>query len=404
MTDGPPEPQPDAAGVSSALDLTQLERTIRNPARRRTMLEQYVASNQADAANLRTAQGSGEPQRIMEAAHRIKGAARVIGAGRLADVSYEVEQAGRDGVLDGIEGKCELVYREIHRVEQAVAAVVGSREEGVAVAGAPGSTELVGRDAMAALVVEPQRMLVDLLVQALKTAGLTASGATSVSEARSRFEQLRPGLVVIDPEIGDGGAFLEMILGGLEPPNVVAIVDSAAGRSQSEAAGIEMIADKSAGLDALVAAIRSAVDLDLRAGAADEEADRLLIVDDDERIRLAVGENLRGRGFFVHQAASGREALDVLGRDGSIRVVLLDVSMPGMGGMEVLREIVKMNPHPGVIMLTGVEDAEIAQQAIRQGAFDYVVKSSDLDVLASSISTCLELEVYEKKPWWKRLF
>lgn len=367
------------------------------------MLEQYVASNQADAANLRTAQGSGEPQRIMEAAHRIKGAARVIGAGRLADVSYEVEQAGRDGVLDGVEDKCELVYREIYRVERAVAALVPP-EEGVAVAGAPGSTGLVGRDAMAALVVEPQRMLVDLLVQALKTAGLTASGATSVSEARSRFEQLRPGLVVIDPEIAEGGAFLEMILGGQEPPNVVAIVDSAAGRSQSEAAGIEMIADKSAGLDALVAAIRSAVDLDLRAGAADEEADRLLIVDDDERIRLAVGENLRGRGFFVHQAASGREALDVLGRDGSIRVVLLDVSMPGMGGMEVLREIVKMNPHPGVIMLTGVEDAEIAQQAIRQGAFHYVVKSSDLDVLASSISTCLELEVYEKKPWWKRLF
>ena len=78
----------------------------------------------------------------------------------------------------------------------------------------------------------------------------------------------------------------------------------------------------------------------------------------------------------------------------------MDVSMPEMGGIEALREIVKKTPHPEVIMLTGVEDKEIDQQAIHDGAFDYVAKSSDPATLESSITACFPPE-YQKRPWWK---
>jgi len=82
----------------------------------------------------------------------------------------------------------------------------------------------------------------------------------------------------------------------------------------------------------------------------------------------------------------------------------MDVSMSEMGGIEALREIVKKTPHPEVIMLTGVEDKEIAQQAIHDGAFDYVVKSSDPATLESSITACFQHAEYQKRQWWKKIF
>ena len=81
----------------------------------------------------------------------------------------------------------------------------------------------------------------------------------------------------------------------------------------------------------------------------------------------------------------------------------VDVSMPEMGGMEALSEIMKKKPHPEVIMLTVAEDREIAQQAIRHGAFDYVLKSSDPATLESSITACVQHAEYQKQPWWKRI-
>jgi DNA-binding response OmpR family regulator len=130
----------------------------------------------------------------------------------------------------------------------------------------------------------------------------------------------------------------------------------------------------------------------------------LLLVDDDERIRSVVGEILRGHGYSVDTVADGSESLRKLEDDPSVEVVLLDISMPGMGGLEVLRFLKYRERRPGVIMLTSVEDAETARDSIEQGAFDYVVKSANPEELAASIAACLHHLEYEKQPWWKRLF
>ena len=86
-----------------------------------------------------------------------------------------------------------------------------------------------------------------------------------------------------------------------------------------------------------------------------------------------------------------------------MRLVLLDVSMPRMGGLEVLRQIMLMPDHPDVIMMTAVADREVAKQALNAGAFDYVLKPFDLGSIDSSIIACLSYSDYHKQPWWKRL-
>ena len=394
--------QPEGSGNTKAIDFTQLERMIKDPDRRNRMLEQYVTGNRSDLNELKEAVESLDPGRIQRAAHRIKGAAKVVGANALADVSYTLELAGRNGNLDGIAEKLDRVVDEIAGVEHEVDRSTGFHlSNTVYTTSESADSPSPGRSI--ALIVEPQKMVVDLIVQTLKNAQLDTEGATSIKEANRLFERLRPDLVVVDPELDGAAPFVQMIRGGLKPPTIVALVESDEARKNAQELGIEITADRSEGLESLTNAIRSSVDLELTIESGEEGRERILVVDDDDTIRKIVIENLRSLGYVVSGARSGVEALAMVASNGEIKVVLMDVSMPEMGGMEALREIVKNNPHPQVIMLTGVEDREIAQQAIHHGAFDYVVKSSDPATLESSITACIQHAEYQKRPWWKRI-
>ena len=403
MTDGPHETPNPSPAPEGAVNFAQMEKLIKDKGRREQMLQQYVTGNRSDAGALREAVEARDPGRIMRAAHRIKGAAKVVGADALAEATYTVELAGRNGSLDGITEKLDQVMAEVARVERAVVQKTGMPLPDSADDGAGASSPTTGSDRNTALIVEPMKMFVDLLVQALRNAQLHVEGATSAREATGLFERLKPDLVIVESNIEDGRSFLEAIRGGLKPPTIVALVDSDETADQARATGFDRIVDKRSGFHSLIDAIRHSVNLDL-SGQTLEEGDLILVVDDDPTIRSVVSENLRGRGYVVHTAESGNQALEVVARESSIKVVLMDVSMPGMGGMEALRQIIKTSPHPQVIMLTGVEDRDIAQQAIQIGAFDYVVKSSDPNVLESSITACLEHAEYRKQPWWRKIF
>jgi DNA-binding NtrC family response regulator len=71
--------------------------------------------------------------------------------------------------------------------------------------------------------------------------------------------------------------------------------------------------------------------------------------------------------------------------------------------MEVLRKIMASDPHPSVIMMTAVADREIARQALKIGAFDYILKPFDFAAIEASVTACLSHSEYQKQPWWKRL-
>jgi two-component system nitrogen regulation response regulator NtrX len=114
-------------------------------------------------------------------------------------------------------------------------------------------------------------------------------------------------------------------------------------------------------------------------------AGRVLVVDDEQDVRLVLGDFLASRGYDVTQAQRGAEALTLLER---MRpdVVLLDVFMPGMDGMETLRRIVAAHPSLPVIMVTGNVDVEVTSKALEMGAAGYVPKPFDLRYLEQAVS------------------
>jgi DNA-binding NtrC family response regulator len=114
-------------------------------------------------------------------------------------------------------------------------------------------------------------------------------------------------------------------------------------------------------------------------------------------------EFLVDKGYSVRSAGNGAEAVNIVNEDSSLQVVLLDVSMPEMGGMEALGFIMHRNNPPSVIMMTAVADREVARQALKAGAFDYILKPFDFALIENSIAACLSHKEFQKQPWWKRL-
>ncbi len=254
------------------------------------------------------------------------------------------------------------------------------------------------------LIVNRERILVDLLVRSLDGDDLAVFGASSVEDANRLFQRRKPDLVIVDPTLDEGFAFMDQVGSGLNPPTVLALVDSDEVRARVAATGIERMADKTLGLDALVDAIRSSLASGHPVPAgADGGRTRVLVADDDEGMRMTLADYLGGRGYAVVPARDGLEAVNAVERDSSIRIVLLDVSMRRMGGLEALGSIMARPNHPDVIMMTAVTDREIARQTLKAGAFDYVLKPFDLDSIDSSIVACLSYSDYHRQPWWKRL-
>jgi DNA-binding NtrC family response regulator len=115
----------------------------------------------------------------------------------------------------------------------------------------------------------------------------------------------------------------------------------------------------------------------------------LLIVDDEERFLQTTKKLLEKKGIHTLTATSGTAGFSVLESE-PVDVVVLDVKMPGMSGMGVLKKIKKEFPSVEVIMLTGHATVQSAVGGIKYGAFDYLMKPCDVDVLASKVRDAFE--------------
>ena len=111
---------------------------------------------------------------------------------------------------------------------------------------------------------------------------------------------------------------------------------------------------------------------------------KVLLVDDAKDFIKYMKKRLDARGVTVSIAHSGREALDLLDKE-PIEVVVLDVLMPDMDGIETLQEIKKTKPDLPVIMLTGHGTVESTAEGMRLGAADFLLKPCDADTLLASI-------------------
>lgn len=110
----------------------------------------------------------------------------------------------------------------------------------------------------------------------------------------------------------------------------------------------------------------------------------ILLVDDEAEFIETLGKRLTRRGLSVLLANSGQEALDLIAAQ-EIDVVVLDVKMPGMDGIEALQKIKALKPDLEVLMLTAHANVEVAMRGMELGAFDYLMKPVELDDLLYKI-------------------
>jgi len=112
---------------------------------------------------------------------------------------------------------------------------------------------------------------------------------------------------------------------------------------------------------------------------------KILLVDDEELFVQALSERLKTRDFKVDTANSGREALDKA-KETTFDVIILDMAMPGMDGMETQQELLKTNPDLQIIFLTGHATLEKGIDAVKQGAFDFIAKPVEFEKLLEKLN------------------
>src|SRR5262245_2577387 len=124
---------------------------------------------------------------------------------------------------------------------------------------------------------------------------------------------------------------------------------------------------------------------------------KILYIEDDPAQRSSLAASLRERGFEVVEAGSGNEGLELLSNDQS--VVLCDLNMPGMDGLEVLRRVQRRRPEVPFILLTAHPSIPIAVQAIVEGAQRFLIKPVSMDEMEISIHQAIEFARLQR---WQR--
>lgn len=115
---------------------------------------------------------------------------------------------------------------------------------------------------------------------------------------------------------------------------------------------------------------------------------KILLVDDEEDFAVTLAERLRLRGLKVETAFDGEQALEMIDKD-LPQLVVLDVMMPGLGGMEVLQRVRTDYPDLPVVLLTGHGSTRDGIEGMRLGAFDYLMKPIKIEELVKKIEEAL---------------
>jgi DNA-binding NtrC family response regulator len=256
------------------------------------------------------------------------------------------------------------------------------------------------------VIADDEEEIRNLLAEYLQTHGWDTFRAANGLEALLHVKQQRPAAVVLDLNMPR--------LGGIEAlkrihtfdPSIGVIVVSAnvddAVRRQAEALGATTILDKPLDLARLLAALGGAESAPAPnvaaaeapasppAAAAAPRQRSVLVVDDDAAVRDVLEEFLSLKGYHVRGSADGAAAVRELVA-AAPGVVLLDIEMPGLSGVDALPTIRAIAPATAVIMVSGTTNVELAKRALAVGAFDYLTKPVDLPRLLESVETAFAL-------------
>jgi DNA-binding response OmpR family regulator len=248
------------------------------------------------------------------------------------------------------------------------------------------------------LIVDREKVRGDLLANLFPTQSYDVFIASSSDEGRKLADLHVPDLTIIDPAIPDGFHLIDSLHSN-QKTKILALSSNAEALAQARERKMDLVVEKDEGPQSLVDAIHAA---GFPIGAPGNGRPRILVVDDTADMRMMVGDFLAHRGYNTIMAASGHEALDIVDNGPPVDLVLLDIMMPELGGVEVLSQIMKKRPKMVVVMFSAIHDREIASRTLQLGAFDYVPKPVDLEVLDGIIAAGLTHAEYTRQSWWKR--
>lgn len=252
------------------------------------------------------------------------------------------------------------------------------------------------------LIIDDDLMNCDLLTTVFTRHGYRVISATSGREGLELFRRHAPRVTLIDlrmPEM-DGLAALKEIR-AMDPKAPVIILGGGATEVQENQARTLRVTDfirKGLSLDVLVEAVHRVSQLPVKSGAepvpqaggseAPTTGESVLVVDDDPLVRDLLMQFLGLRGYRVLGAKDGTEALRLV-EESAPDVILLDILMPGISGVEVLQALRDQDYHGGIIVMTGSHNQEILEDAWALGPQEVLGKPIDLDRLLTAVQLVL---------------
>jgi DNA-binding response OmpR family regulator len=268
------------------------------------------------------------------------------------------------------------------------------------------------------LVVDDERLMCDLLGSVLARHGHEVLTALNGRDGLELFKTHRPRFTLLDlrmPEM-NGIEVLKQIR-AIDPQAAVLILTawgSDALEQQARQLGVVDFLSKGLSLDVLVEAMERTLQQTAqaaspaqaaapggapRAPVAAGDGDFILVVDDEPQIRDLLKRFLSLRGYKVRVAADGQQALTMVEQEAP-QLIVLDVYMPGINGVEVLRQLRRRKFTGGVILLTGSQDDKLLQEALDLGSVDVMGKPVDLERLALAIQVgCILTEQQGLGSW-----
>jgi len=254
------------------------------------------------------------------------------------------------------------------------------------------------------LVIDDERLLCDLLQNLLREHGHEVFTAYNGREGVASFRQRRPRFTLLDLNLPDvNGIEVLKEIREIDPQSEVIILTGCATdqlEKQARDLGITDFLIKDLSFDVLIGTVERAMQepgapagspaASVGVPATLREKHSILIVDDDSQMRDMLTQYLSKQGYHVLSAQDGPAAVSLAERERP-HLIVLDINMPGMNGVEVLRKLRAKNYAGGVMVLTGVQDEKLLNEALNLGSIDIVGKPADLERIRLAIEVSLIL-------------
>jgi DNA-binding NtrC family response regulator len=236
-------------------------------------------------------------------------------------------------------------------------------------------SKTMGKDKLKILLVDDEKEFVESLSERLSLRDLKADVAYDGEQALEALKKEEPDVMILDlrmPGI-DGTEVLRRVK--KEHPNVEVVILTGHGTDKDEKEALRLGA---------AAYLKKPVDIEQLVGAVHKEKLNVLLVDDEKEFVESLSERLALRNLRANVAHDGEQALEALEK-GKPDVMVLDLRMPGIDGIEVLRRVRQDHPDMAVVILTGHGTDKDEKEAMRLGASAYLKKPVDVDHLVGTL-------------------